>query len=171
MRVHCKRLFFSRFGSTVCKRVCVHLLSKDAKYTITVSTIYLWRDVVERQKCHKQMDYTIAMRNCRCASVNYVCVSVCVSVCVYALKKVIQIYTYIFLHAWMKCVISVAQSLTHLYKKKIYSYWIEPCVKKNPLKKQLHIKWNCPVGWGCRIHRLHLCRGVRPPHTPNECPR
>ena len=27
---------------------------------------------------------------------------------------------------------------------------------------------NCPVGWGCRIHRLLLCRGVRPP--PNECP-
>ena len=26
----------------------------------------------------------------------------------------------------------------------------------------------CPVGWGCRIHRLHLCRGLRP---PNECPR
>ena len=25
-----------------------------------------------------------------------------------------------------------------------------------------------PVGWGCRIHQLHLCRGVRPP--PNECP-
>ena len=24
------------------------------------------------------------------------------------------------------------------------------------------------VGWGCRTHRLHLCRGVRPP--PNECP-
>ena len=23
------------------------------------------------------------------------------------------------------------------------------------------------VGWGCRIHRLLLCRGVRP---PNECP-
>ena len=21
----------------------------------------------------------------------------------------------------------------------------------------------CPVGWGCRIHRPHLCRGVRPP--------
>ena len=20
----------------------------------------------------------------------------------------------------------------------------------------------CPVGWGCRIHRLHLCRGVTP---------
>ena len=28
---------------------------------------------------------------------------------------------------------------------------------------------NCSVGWGCRIHLLHLCRGVRPP-TTNECP-
>ena len=27
----------------------------------------------------------------------------------------------------------------------------------------------CPVGSGSRIHRLHLCRGVRPP--PHECPR
>ena len=26
----------------------------------------------------------------------------------------------------------------------------------------------CPVGWGCRIHRLRLCRGVRPP--TNEFP-
>ena len=26
---------------------------------------------------------------------------------------------------------------------------------------------DCPVGWGCRIHRLHLCRGVTP---HNECP-
>ena len=26
----------------------------------------------------------------------------------------------------------------------------------------------CPVGWGCRIHRLLLCRGIRP---QNECPR
>ena len=25
-----------------------------------------------------------------------------------------------------------------------------------------------PVGWGYRIHRLHLCRGVRP--HPNQCP-
>ena len=28
---------------------------------------------------------------------------------------------------------------------------------------------DCPVGWGCRIHWLHLCRGVRPP-SPNKCP-
>ena len=26
----------------------------------------------------------------------------------------------------------------------------------------------CPVSWGCRIHWLHICRGVRP--HPNECP-
>ena len=32
------------------------------------------------------------------------------------------------------------------------------------LYKFLNIKTKfCPVGWGCRIHRLHLCRGVRPP--------
>ena len=31
-----------------------------------------------------------------------------------------------------------------------------------------NIDFTCPVSWGCRIHRLHLCRGVRP---PNECPR
>ena len=28
---------------------------------------------------------------------------------------------------------------------------------------------SCFCGWGCRIHQLHLCRGVRP--TPDECPR
>ena len=26
-----------------------------------------------------------------------------------------------------------------------------------------------PVGWGSRIHQLHICRGVRTPR--NECPR
>ena len=25
-----------------------------------------------------------------------------------------------------------------------------------------------PVGWDCKIHRLYLCRRVRPP--PTECP-
>ena len=27
---------------------------------------------------------------------------------------------------------------------------------------------SCPVGWGCRIHRLHLCRGVGPHPTPTS---
>ena len=27
---------------------------------------------------------------------------------------------------------------------------------------------DCPVGWGCRIHCLHFCKGVRP--SPKEFP-
>ena len=38
-------------------------------------------------------------------------------------------------------------------------------VKGDWMRSQINI---CPVGWGCKIHRLLLCRGVRPP--PNECP-
>ena len=30
---------------------------------------------------------------------------------------------------------------------------------------QLTLVWYCPVGWSCRIRRLLLCRGVRPPLT------
>ena len=43
--------------------------------------------------------------------------------------------------------------------------------KKSGVVKYLIVtspKLDCPVGWGCRIHWLHLCRGVRPP--PYECP-
>ena len=36
------------------------------------------------------------------------------------------------------------------------------CHKTRPIQTKI-----CPVGWGCRIHRLLLCRGVTP---PNECP-
>ena len=40
----------------------------------------------------------------------------------------------------------------------------------NGNKAILHILLSCcPVGWGRRIHRLLLCRGIRPPL--NECPR
>ena len=27
-----------------------------------------------------------------------------------------------------------------------------------------------PISWGCKIHQLGLCKGVRPPHHPSECP-
>ena len=30
---------------------------------------------------------------------------------------------------------------------------------------------DCPVGWGCRIHRLLLCRWGKTPSPANECPR
>ena len=39
---------------------------------------------------------------------------------------------------------------------------------KNGLESLLFTKPPCPVGWGRRIHRQHLCRGVRP--LPNEYP-
>ena len=29
---------------------------------------------------------------------------------------------------------------------------------------------SCPVGWGCRMHRLPLFRRVRPPSPANGCP-
>ena len=28
--------------------------------------------------------------------------------------------------------------------------------------------FTCPVGWGCKIHRLLRCRGVRPPTPPTS---
>ena len=58
---------------------------------------------------------------------------------------------------------------TYIY---IYIY-IMSCALTIHLKSKTftYILFNyCPVGWewGCRIHRLHLCRGVR--HPSNECP-
>ena len=35
------------------------------------------------------------------------------------------------------------------------------------LRYTFKLNMHNPVGWGCRIHRLHLCRGVR---LPNACP-
>ena len=43
--------------------------------------------------------------------------------------------------------------------------------KSSDLTKNYHFKKDfffCPVGWVCSIHRLLLCRGVRP--HPSECP-
>ena len=43
------------------------------------------------------------------------------------------------------------------------------CHKTKQKKKQASETINdLPVGWGCRIHWLHFCRGVRPPS--HECP-
>ena len=37
------------------------------------------------------------------------------------------------------------------------------------LQPKIHKMNNCTVGWDCTIHRLHLCRGVRP--SSSECRR
>ena len=61
--------------------------------------------------------------------------------------------------------------LVHLILRSTFSFfhrhskrkWSLPATKY-PLRPK---NMNCPAGWGCRIHRLILCRGVR---TPYECP-
>ena len=72
----------------------------------------------------------------------YVCMCVHMYVCVY-----IYIYIYVYIHIYIyMCV--------YIY---IYIYIICMC---------MYIY--CPVSRNWRIHRLLLCRGVRPPR--NECP-
>ena len=45
---------------------------------------------------------------------------------------------------------------------------IEKGAFRSPLTTVANFTLYCLVGWGCRIHWLHLCRGVNPP--PHECP-
>ena len=52
--------------------------------------------------------------------------------------------------------------------KQYFSFCKMPliCIKSaaiSPLKH--HHKHACPVGWGCKIYRLHLCRGYDSPPT------
>ena len=39
------------------------------------------------------------------------------------------------------------------------------CICSHITHRSIILSTDCPVGWGCRIHRLLLCRGVRPPTT------
>ena len=66
--------------------------------------------------------------------------------------------------------INVLKPMNSVLTSKLCTY----DAKLNYLKKKkktncFDISVYCPVGWGCRIHRLHLCRGVRHPSN-NECP-
>ena len=45
---------------------------------------------------------------------------------------------------------------------------LQPSSAVQSIKKK---DFNGSVDQGCKIHRLHLCRGVRPPTTTNECPK
>ena len=47
-----------------------------------------------------------------------------------------------------------------------YMFWQSVVLKSGQVTSP---SWVCPVGWGYRIHWLHLGRGVRP-HPTNECP-
>ena len=37
-------------------------------------------------------------------------------------------------------------------------------------RKSSNQKEDCPVGLGCRIYQLLLCKGIRPPPHPHKCP-
>ena len=90
----------------------------------------------------------IYMYICMCLCIFlYVCVFVCTCmyVCMY-ISVCLYVSIFVFVCVYMYVCVYVC---IHIY---IY----------------IHIYMYCPVSWGCRIHWLHLWRGVRPP--PNECP-
>ena len=45
----------------------------------------------------------------------------------------------------------------------LYFLFLKPFISPTQQLTVLIQIVHCPVGWGCRIHRLFLCRGVRPP--------
>ena len=56
----------------------------------------------------------------------------------------------------------------HCWRSKGELLWTHSCGRAKvgqPARTYL-----CSVSWGCRIHQLHLCRGLRPP-PPKECLR
>ena len=71
------------------------------------------------------------------------CVGVCMYVCIY-LGVFICLFIYINLNSWEHAVTYLDNGGRSLIL-------------------------TCPVAWGCRIHRLLLCRGVRL-SPPNKCP-
>ena len=86
---------------------------------------------------------------------------------IYGLNKTKPLFEFtgFFLH--LNCVFMlnwIARNRTVLASK-LYTY------AKLNYRKQNCFEVNsvyCPISWSCRIHRLHLCKGVRP--SPNECP-
>ena len=71
---------------------------------------------------------------------------VCMYVCIYPnVHKCSYLYQYIYVSICMYVCMNLSLYL---------SIYLSGC-------KYLFIRIN-PVGWGCKIHRLHLCRRVRP---------
>ena len=68
-------------------------------------------------------------------------------------QKDIYIYLHIYIYIYIYISISVCMYVCMYQSKYFYSY---VCIDLSIFESI------CPVGWGCRIHWLHLCRGVRP---------
>ena len=70
-----------------------------------------------------------------------------------------------FLWGLFNTIVKGGHALGVINRKK--QLWVDVVVSSS-CKCLTFFSRDCPVGWGCRIHRLLLCRGVRPP--PNWCP-
>ena len=86
-----------------------------------------------------------------------------------------SVWLHLILASFSKSTVNVSGA-SRLSNLTSWSYWL--CGQMIDRGKALFKHWslssfstisNSPVGWGCRIHLLHLCREVRHP-LPNECP-
>ena len=81
------------------------------------------------------------------------------------LRRVLDIWCDLLLHS------ARHRQLTLVRKtRKEQNYYYNNCKSPEDVRRLAVTQIpGCPVGWGCRIHRLLLCRGVGP-LLPNECP-
>ena len=127
---------------------------------------------------------------CMCLCVMYTCMCVYVCICMCVCMCLCGMYVHVYVRVSMVCMwasacmrvcvcvcvfcfyIFFSLRLCEIYTLKQQRHW-----GANEYNVFIWAFWvcfvisqvvDCPVGWGCRIHRLLLCRGVRPP--PNECP-
>ena len=96
--------------------------------------------------------------------------------CIHTYRHIyVHTYIYVYIHVYLRIYIPVhihtyihicihAHTRTHI-NTYIYTYIYIHAYTYMHTHKYPHTR---PVGWGYRIHRLHLCRWESPP--PNECP-
>ena len=109
-----------------------------------------------------------------------VCVCVCVCVCEFRVYSIlVSIYQLIFFllfgvksSVWYIGIFSKNSSCIHesILTHTVSIFWqfnvaFMSSSSTSSSCRGMSTNFHCPVGWGCRIHRLHLCRGVRPPST------
>ena len=115
--------------------------------------LFTWNYIISRKK--KWFRYLITHQRLKCRRINFHCL------CFSSLKGYQSVYswifTYKFSHIKKQNFTKINFPLQYIYIYiyiYIYTlYFLSVCYT---------------VGWGCRIHRLLLCRGVAPPS--NECP-
>ena len=73
-------------------------------------------------------------------------------------------------HRYSSCIYNYPPQEKELFRHLILEMnrFVELWHHKLLLIRRMNKKSNCPVGWGCRIHQLLLCREVRLP--TNTCP-